>query len=387
MASSRDRSLRRMDRLPENPALRRLVARLLRTHLDARDQCLLDFRFAAAPTQAMLDACLERCDIEAMGAHKSLLLAYARREHPELVFSAYAGPRIDGLIRFFHFANTKTLAHFSRIGRALTAAGIPILLFKGAAMRMLRPELPRPMGDADILIPAERMGEATRIGEELGYLHCREESKHAVDFHTESESAVDVHHSIFDPDRDYAAFHAGLFARATPVRAFGVDVSLPCREDLCFLVMANLTRNLREHTSLHSIFFSLEDCAWLQREAPLDWDIVRADAVASGHEVETCLAAAFMNAAVPGLFPQPEALFPKLGGIEDFCNQVIFDEDYFLPRQKACQAIRVVELKNAPRRWGTYLVKYLVMERLRGNPAFVRWFLRRKERMEAARVQ
>ena len=254
-----------MDRLPKNAALRRLVTKLYGTHLSARDQHLLDFRFAKAPTQAMLDDCLEQCDIEALGGAKSILLAYARREHPELIFSDYAGPRIDGLIHYFHFANTKTLAHFSRIGKALNRAGIPLLLFKGAAMRALRPELPRPMGDSDILIPAERIGEATRIGEGLGYLHSREESKHAVDFHTERESAVDVHHAIFDPDRDYAAFHAGLFARATPARAFGVDILMPSREDLCFLVMANLTKNLREHTNLHSIYFSLEDCAWLQR--------------------------------------------------------------------------------------------------------------------------
>ena len=367
-----------MDRLPENAALRRLVAKLYGTHLTARDQCLLDFRFAKAPTQAMLDGCLEECDIEAMGAYKSILLAYVRREHPELAFSDYAGPRIDGLIRFFHFANTKTLAHFSRIGKALNKAGIPILLFKGAAMRALRPELPRPMGDSDILIPSERIDEATRIGEGLGYLHCREESKHAVDFHTEAESAVDVHHSIFDPDRDYTAFHRGLFERARPATAFGVDVLLPSREDLCFLVMANLTKNLREHTTLHSIYFSLEDCAWLQKDAPLDWDIVREDAMKSGHEVETSLAAAFMNAAVPGLFPEPEELFPELRGVEDFCNQVIFDEDYFLPRQRHCQSIRVVELKNEPWRHGSRILKFLLLKKLRGYPAFVRWYLAHK---------
>ena len=367
-----------MDRLPQNAALRRVVAKLYGTHLTARDQCLLDFRFAKAPTQAMLDECLEQCDIEVLGGHKSLLLAYARREHPELVFSDYARPRIDGLIRYYHFANTRTLAHFSRIGKALNQAGIPILLFKGAAMRSLRPGLPRPMGDADILIPAGRIEEATRIGEGLGYLHTREESKHAVDFHTRNESAVDVHHSIFDPDRDYTAFHAGLFSRATPTTAFGVDLLLPSREDLCFLVMANLTKNLREHTTLHSIYFSLEDCAWLQRERPLNWDIVREDAVTSGHEVETTLAAAFMNAAVPGLFPEPEELFPALSGVEDFCNQVIFDEDYFLPRQRHCQAIRVVELKNEPWRHGSRILKFLVLKKLRGFPPFVRWYLAHK---------
>lgn len=64
-----------MDRLPENPALRRLAARLRRTHLDARNQCLLDFRFAAAPSQSMLDACLNwrrNSDVSASGGCISL---------------------------------------------------------------------------------------------------------------------------------------------------------------------------------------------------------------------------------------------------------------------------------------------------------------------------
>lgn len=366
-------------------ALHRLVDRLYRQYVSVTDQALFDFVFSSKPTQALLDRCLDSCDIEVLGGNKAILLSYVEHEHPELTFSAYAGPRLKGLNTYFRFKNMKVLSHFSRIGRAFNEAGIPMLLFKGGAMKVLRPALSRPMGDTDVLIPMERMAEATAIGERLGYSHFWEESNHAVDFHTETESAVDVHHALFDPEagRDQAALVKALFARATPRHAFGVDFLLPCHEDLLFLVMNNLTKNLREHTSLHGIYFSLCDCSWLQRDKPdFDWRLVREDAEACGREMETRFAAEFMNRIAPGLIPDPERHLPGRAA-EDFCNQVVYDEDYFLPRRIRCQQLRVLELKKEPRRWGMYILKYLIMKRLRDNPTFVRWFLRRRNRLEA----
>ena len=361
------------------PVLRHLVNKLYSKYVRGDDQEFLSFIFAKNPTQESLDHCLSVCDIEALGAGKCILLSYLIHNNPKLKLSKYAGPRINGLITYYRFANMKTLSHFSRIGKAYNAAGISMLLFKGGAMKVLRPELPRPMGDVDILIPANRIEEATRIGEGLGYLHYKEESKHAVDFHTETESAVDVHHSIFDPGKDLKQFHDGLFARATPRRAFGVDFLLPCHEDLCFLVMSNLTKNLREHTSLGNLYYALCDCQYLQKAPSCDWGLVWPAAVACGRELEIRLAAEFMNAIVADTIPDLDRHFPASSAMEAFCNQVIFDEDYFLPRQKECQAIRVVELKRNPRKFGTFIAKFLLMKKLRNQPAFVRWYLKRKE--------
>jgi hypothetical protein len=353
-----------------------LVRKLCNKYVSETDRVLLDCVFSPALTQAMLDRCLRVCDIEVLGAHKSLLLSYLMRDHPELEFSAYAGPRLKGIIRFFRFANMKTLAHFAKIGKALNRAGIPMLLFKGGAMKALRPELSRPMGDVDILIPAGRLGEAVRLCEGLGYLHCQE-SRHAVDFHTETENAVDVHHSIFDPDRDYSRFHRDLFARARERTAFGADFLLPCHEDLFFLALTNFTKNLREHTTLHGLFYALADSRFLLGDKPdFDWNIVRGDARNSGHELEVKFAAEFLNAIAAGTVPDADAHFPLTPGVEAFCNQVVFDEDFYLPRQKACQAIRVVELKNHPLRYGARIAKFLLLKKLRRIPAFVDWYLK-----------
>lgn len=360
------------------PVLRHLVNKLYSKYVRGDDQEFLSFIFAKNPTQESLDHCLSVCDIEALGAGKCILLSYLIHNNPKLKLSKYAGPRINGLITYYRFANMKTLSHFSRIGKAYNAAGISMLLFKGGGMKVLRPELPRPMGDVDILIPANRIEEATRIGEGLGYLHYKEESKHAVDFHTETESAVDVHHSIFDPGKDLKQFHDGLFARATPRRAFGVDFLLPCHEDLCFLVMANLTKNLREHTSLGNLYYALCDCRYLQKKSFFDWGLVWRDAVVCRQELEIRFAAEFMNAIVADTIPDLDRHFPASSAMEAFCNQVIFDEDHYLPRQKQCQAIRVVELKNNPWKFGSFIAKFLLMKKLRHNPAFVDWYLRKQ---------
>lgn len=342
------------------------------------DQEYLNFIFTEKPTQQALDDCLERCDIETLGAGKCILLSYLMAAHPELSLSSYAGPRINGLITYYRFANTKTLSHFSRIGKAYNAAKIPMLLFKGGAMKVLRPNLPRPMGDADVLVPAERIGEATKIGEDLGYEHVKEESKHAVDFHTATESAVDVHHSLFDTQRDLKPLYEKMWSRAKLEKAFGVEFYLPCREDLCFLVMTNFTKNLREHTSLSGLYFALEDTRFLQQGENFDWNIVRENASLAGRELEVAFAAEFMNNIIPGIIPDYRRIFPFVQKMNDFCRQVIFDEKFFLPRQKQCQAIRVVELKNNPVKLGKFIGKFLLMKKLRPFPAFVSWFLRRK---------
>jgi hypothetical protein len=358
------------------PFLDRLVNKLYHKYVSDADRVLLNLVFAEKPTQELLDESMRVCDIEALGAHKSLLLSYLMYEHQELQFPEYAGPRLKGLITYFRFANMKVLAHFSKIGKALNEARIPMLLFKGGAMKVLRPELSRPMSDVDILVPAGRMDEAVHIGESLGYEHTREESRHGVDFHTETESAVDVHHSIFDPGKDPRLFHNRLFARAAPRHAFGVDFLLPCHEDLCFLVMTNFTKNLREHTTLKGLYYALCDSRFLQKDkAGFNWGIVRENAAGSGKEPEVRFAAEFMNAVVPGIIPDLEKNLPVTRDIEVFCNQMIFDEDYYLKRQKECQTIRVVELKNRPWHFGKRIVKFLLMKKLRRVPAFVRWYL------------
>lgn len=362
--------------MPSSKALQHLICKLSNTYAMNDDRALLNLVFAENPTQKMVDDTLKVCDIEVLGGGKCLLLSYLIHDRQDLVLSDYAGPRIKSLLSFFRFANMKILAHFSKIGKELNKAGIPMLLFKGGAMKVLRPTLSRPMGDIDILIPKECFVKAVQLIEKLGYLHTNCDSLHAVDFHTENESAVDMHHAIFDPANDRSLFHKKLWERASPRRAFGVDFLLPSHEDLFFLVLCNFTKNLREHTSLGGLYYAACDSKFLMSDAKnFDWRIVQEDAIHSGREIELRFAADFINSIVPGLIPDADINIPFLRNVENFCNQIVFDEEFYLNFQQKCQNIRVVELKNHPYKYGKQILTFLLLKKLRRVPAFVRWYL------------
>lgn len=362
--------------IDQHEALRRLVNRLYPMHVKSIDEILLNCVFDENVNQKKLNICLEKCDIEALGGAKCLLLSYLMQDNPELRFPEYSGPRIRGLINFWRFRNLKTLAHFSKIGRALNAAGITMLLFKGGAMKHLRPELPRTMGDVDIFVPREQKDEAVKICRDLGYL-LREDAEYAIGFHTATEDAVDLHFGLYDRGPNLDALYRGLFLRAVPRKAFGVEVLLPCHEDLFFLALSNFTKNLRNHTSLKGLYISLCDCRFLMRDKPdFNWEIVREDARNSGKELEVRFGVEFMNTIVPDILPLDKLNMPVTPEMEYFCNQVIFDEDIFLNRQKECQTIRVVELKNHPWREGARIFRFLLLKRIRNYPLLVRLYFK-----------
>lgn len=365
-------------------ALPAIIERAYKRYVSRQDQALLELVFNPAPGQADVDTCLATADIEALGAHKALLLTYFLHDHPQFTLNAYAEPRVRGLMRYFHFYNTRTLAHFSRIGKALNKAGIPFVLFKGGAMKTLRPQLPRPMGDTDILLPKGAIDRAVKICEGLGYQHIHGKPTHAVGMHTDTEDAVDLHYLVFDEGRDMDALQEGIFRRATPRRAFGVDFLLPAPEDLFFLVLTNFTKNLHDSTTLGGIYYALCDCHYLLKSTPgFDFSIVREDARLGDKEMEVRFAAEFMNRVIPGIIPDLDRNLPYSDKVNEFCNLLVFDEKYYMPLRHACQALRVAELRNYPALHGKKILKFLVMDKLRKYPGFVNWYLARQARRAA----
>lgn len=356
----------------------RVVLRFYDQHVTKRDRDLLNLVFDKRPTQKFLDEALEACDIEVLGPSKSLMLSYFMREHPELEFSPYAKPRLQGLINFYRFCNIKTLSHFSKIGKALNGHNIPMILVKGAAMKTLRPELSRPMGDVDILIPSEHMSRAVKLCKDLGYHDAMTGTRNAVDIHTaNNEGAVDIHTAILEGGKNAAAFHRGLWARARELENFGVRLFLPSHEDLLFIVLVNLTKNLRGKTSIHGLFYALLDAKFLLNAAPrFDWKIIGQNVKDTGTELPVRFAADFMNSLVPEIIPEVGTHLPLSPEMEAYCDQIIFDEDYFNKRQAFCQAIRVVDLKNYPLYYSKVIIKFLLLKKLRNSPGFVRWYLK-----------
>ena len=274
-----------------------LIENFFHEILSKSDRELLQIAFCKNPNQEELDRLLKDFDIEVKGSNKSLMLAYLMKRRPELKFTEYEGPRLKGLLNFFRFKNLKTISHFSKIGRELNKFGITPMLIKGGAMKFLRQDLPRIMSDIDILVPEKDLMKCAKIAEPLGYWWEKVDI-HAIDLHPQGsdEGALDVHKFIYMETGHEKELLKGLYKRARKIIAFGVNALIPSNEDLLFISLVNLARNLRNKTSQAGLLYTLFDCKFLIENKPdFDWNIVKENAKITGTEIQMNFAVKFIE--------------------------------------------------------------------------------------------
>lgn len=342
--------------------LARLVESFYRKLVTPLDQRLIDLTFAVEPSQAAVDALLQEWDIEVAGAGKAGLLSYVLNAHPELDFGDYTAPRLKGLFMRNRFANLKLVAHFTKVGRRLNDLGLRPLVIKGGAMKFLRPELPRDMGDIDFLLPTRAEVERVcGLVRELGYQGEIGGSNHAATICApDGAEVMDIHWTMdFMSSYDSDAFWTGVRARSRACKVFGVDALVPAAEDLLFIVLQNLAKNLRKQQTLKGAVFAAFDCAWLQARPGFDVARVLADVRETQTDFNAALAAQFVNRIVPDLLPA--LMTDALGAsprVQEQLNQAFFYSHRLVGLRRACRALR----HNRPFANPVKAARFLAME-------------------------
>lgn len=314
------------------------------------DKKLMDLAFNGELNQDKLDIFLKTFDIECVGGEKALLLAYVMKEHPELKFNDYTLPRLRGLLKFFRFKNLELLAQYTKICGALNKQGIIPMILKGGAMKYLRPEFPRVMGDIDILVRTEEEYQlAQKIVKDMGFE--LEDNVHSVDLHLpgSQEGILDIHRYI-EMDSDYEkSIVTDFFSRAKKQKVFGVETYVPCAEDMVFISLVNMVRNLREKTSLKGILYNLFDLKYFKNQG-LDWKVVCKNVTDTHTEPQFFIASKFIGKIVPDFVPnllKEDKKFKKT--IKSYCNKDIFYCLYVEPVKFVCKGLH---LKNEIKDWG-----------------------------------
>lgn len=325
-----------------------LIDNFIQELITQDDKMLLKMAFSENPSQEELNDFLKKCDIEVMGGNKALLLSYLMKMHSELKFSGYEGPRLAGLLNFFRFHNIKIIAHFKKIGKALNNSNIPLMILKGGAIKYLRPELSRVMGDIDILVGWNDYPKVGAIAKSLGYEFYEQnlDKSHSIDLHEKGsvEGTVDVHRYIYMGTGVEEKIVEDLFKRATLQNVFGVKTLVPSYEDLMFLALVNLAKNLRENTSSAGILFTLFDCKFLSETKPdFNWNIVIDNAKKTKTQIQMSFAIKFINKIIPGILPekiQKKGLFNK--EMKNYCKIVTFERFLFNQIQERSRNIKIL---------------------------------------------
>ena len=282
----------------------RLVNRYISSLLTPNDLKLLNLIFSQNPTQEQLDEFLPTYDIEVAGSYKVLLLSYFMKMLPHLRFTTYETPRLKGLLNFYRFQNLELISKFVKIGRIFKENGIKMMVLKGFAMKCLRPDLPRAMGDIDILTFGRDFVKAYEIIQKMGYRMALE--PHSIDVHEpDSEAGVlDIHRWVNIDNGKGQILNKYLLKRARQTKIGGLNVLIPSNEDLFFLALINLSKNLRDNTSKASTLYVLFDCKYLLEQPNFDFDIVAQNAKITRTEGFVGFGIKFINTIIPNLIPQ-----------------------------------------------------------------------------------
>ncbi len=360
-----------------------MVSMFYNETISESDKKLLDLVFKDSISQEDLDLFVKDWDIEAYDGAKALMLAYIMKDNKNLKFSAYEGPRLSGVFNYFRFSNLKVISHFTKYVRSLNEQGVRPLLIKGGAMKFLRPELSRVMGDTDIVVHDKDFKKCCSIAHEMGYEFGVDSSDHSVDLHPKGEKSggVDVHKFIdFETSYD-KGFMNDLFKRGSSVRAFGADAVIPSAEDMLFIGLTNLAKNLHNKTSSSGMLYVLFDCKYLiNSKDDFDWNIVLDNVAKTNTAASVYFAMKFLNRIVPGVLP--DDLFKDRAlekGIREYCNEVVYFRFYIHDLKMRCKKLKV---KNALRNFSVFRQylkdkpKHFVLKRIRKSPFLVAVFLK-----------
>ena len=361
-----------------------LVENFYREILKPEDAKLMKLVFLPNPTQEDLDNLLNSWDIEVKLANKSLLLSYFQKRHPQLKFPEYTGPRLKGLLLNYRFKNLQTIAHFSKIGKELNKNGITPIILKGGLMKFLRPDLPRTMGDIDILVPEKDWIKSADIAVSIGYRYDKVDI-HSIDIHegnsTSIDGILDIHRFVYFETGKEKCWLDGLFERATEQNVFGVKTLVPCFEDLMFITLTNLARNLRNKTSQAGLLFSLFDCKYfLDNKPDFDWNIVKENAKKTETEIQINFAMKFINKISTNVIPpdiQKQMPFEK--EINDYSRMVMYKRFYLEEIRTKCRAMKIGEVITKPDQWFDYITlkpKYNFLKLFTKHPRLIEIFIK-----------
>ncbi len=356
-----------------------LIEYLCNEIMSEDEKKLMKLVFCHDPSQEDLDNILKGWNIEEKGINKALLLAYFMKQHPNLKLTTDYEFKIKSLLLNYRCKNIQTITHYLKIGKELNRNGIIPVILKGGAMKFLRPEFPREMGDIDILVKETEWIKSAEIAKQLGYWYKKPDI-HSIDIHeskTTSEYGIlDIHRFIYMETGKEKNWIKDLYKRAELKDVFKVKTLVPSYEDLMFITLTNLARNLSNKTSQAGILFSLFDCKFfLENKPDFNWQIVIDNAKKTGTELQLKFAIKFITHISEDVIPEEirnNSFFNN--GFDDYAGMVIFKRFYYMPLQQEARDLKLNEVIKNPSSWIKYVnvkIKYKSIKFVEKNPKLI----------------
>ena len=161
------------------------------------------------------------------------------------------------------------------------------------------------MTDTDVLVEEQNYEKAVRLASGLGYgepMACG----YSTDLHIPGGkvAVADIHCRLDMGTGREEAYSKVLFSRAEALPAYHNSGYIPCAEDMVFISLVNLYKNLKKKQSPQSVldaFFDL-DCL-VHSKSGFDWNLVIENAELTGTKPQLLISSGFVSLYARQVFP------------------------------------------------------------------------------------
>lgn len=365
-----------------NAASNILTENYCKEFISKDEKKLIEYAFSNNTTKTDIDLIVHDWNKYSCDDSKILLLLYLLKVCPDLFINTNLNSRLKEIYNKYRMNNLVIITPFIKAGKVLNENGIYPLILKGLAMKHLRQDMPRIMGDVDFLLQKRDFMKAIDLIVPLGYYYEKIDY-HSVDLHDKNtgRNAIDIHRFISMGTKNEQNFLNDLFKRATIKNVFGVKSLVPCFEDLMFITLVNLSRNLRESTSKSAILYSLFDCKYfLESKTDFDWSIIKYNIKKTSTESHIKSAIKFINNISKNILPDNIFDIIELNSMDEtYFTKVLFKHYYLNELRKKCRALKLKDLLKDRNQIINYLKlkpKYQFLKTISRYPKLINLFIK-----------
>lgn len=245
-------------------------------------------------------------------------------------------PRIRGCYRQIAVGNISRLSLLLQLAGQLESRNIPILVIKGGALR-LGPlaNIPRLMGDVDIVVPKERFEEAKEAALDFGFT-VEYDVLHSADLLWDGKHCLDLHFTFFKQNI-WKPESEPIWARAEKITQNETSLLLPPVEDLFLHLLVNAFENIALDEHHKGAISWAVDCFDLVRSCP-DLSLKRVVSLSAQYGVRPQLkmAAILLDRLIPNQFQ--ELLQTDDSRIDQRVYSRLYQYDYYcsVPYKEIC---------------------------------------------------
>jgi hypothetical protein len=178
---------------------------------------------------------------------------------------------------------------------------------------------------------------------------------------------LDVHKFILLDTPNEKKWITDLYKRAKEQDVFGTRTLVPCPEDILFITLMYITRQIREKNNSGNILYFVLDCKEiLDKNKDFNWNIIVENAKKTKSQVHINIAMKFLNKISTDIIPkhiQNNFLFEK--ETNKYSTIIAFKHIYFRELQSITRNIKLSNAITNPQEFSRYLklkIKYKLLK-------------------------